>query len=136
MHATFNGSRTRRSRRRIRPLAAVLLMALVFPATALAASFRITPHIPNHTPTINRKWLVRLTVTRGGTKLSGKVKYEFLFHGSVVSQQSGHRFTHGVYTDSMIFPRKSLGEPLMLRILVTVPKYGTEHLDWKVMTQK
>ena len=36
----------------------------------------------------------------------------------------------------MIFPAQSLGEPLTLRILVTVPKYGTEHLDWTVTTQK
>ncbi len=36
----------------------------------------------------------------------------------------------------MIFPAQSLGEPLTLRILVTVPRYGTEHLDWKITTQK
>ena len=117
-------------------LALAVILTLALPATALAASFKITPHIANHTPTVNKKWPVKLTINKGKTKLSGTVKYEFLFDGSVVSHQPGHKFTHGSYTDTMIFPAQSLGEPLTLRILVTVPKYGTEHLDWKITTQK
>ena len=136
MHAPFNGTGTRRFWRRTRPLALAVILTLALPATALAASFKITPHIANHTPTVNKKWPVRLTINKGKTKLSGTVKYEFLFDGSVVSHQPGHKFTHGSYTDTMIFPAQSLGEPLTLRILVTVPKYGTEHLDWKITTQK
>jgi len=136
MHASLQGTRSRRDRRWLRPLALALILALALPGTALAAGFKIRAHIANHTPTINRKWPVRLTITRGRTRLSGTVRYEFLFQGSVVSHQAGHKFTHGNYTDTMIFPGQSLGEPLTLRILVTVPKYGTEHLDWKVTAKK
>ena len=136
MHATSIGTRQRRNWRRLRPVALALVLMLALPATALAAGFKITPHIPNHTPTINKKWPVRLTVTRGSTKLSGSVRYEFLFAGSVVSKQRGHKFTNGVYRDTMIFPARSLGQPLTLRILVSVPKYGTEHIDWKIATKK
>ena len=136
MHAPFNRIRTERSRLRLCAVALGLVLILALPATALAASFKITPHISGHSPTINQKWPVRLTITRGKTRLSGTVKYEFLFQGSVVSHQPGHKFTHGNYTDTMIFPAQSLGEPLTLRILVTVPKYGTEHLDWSITTQK
>jgi hypothetical protein len=136
MHATFHAARTRRTMRPLRPVALALIVTLALPATALAASFKITPHIANHAPTINVKWPVRLTVTSGKKKLSGSVKYEFLFDGAVVSHQAGHSFSHGVYNDTMIFPGQSLGQPLTLRILVTVPKYGTEHLDWKIATQK
>jgi hypothetical protein len=136
MHAPFNGTRTRRDRRRLRPLALALILTFALPATALAANFKITPHLANHTPTINVKWPVRLTITRGKTRLSGSVKYQFLFQGSVVGHQPGHKFTHGTYTDTMIWPSDSFGEPLTLRILVTVPKHGTEHLDWTITTQK
>jgi len=136
MHATLTGDRTRRKWRRVRPLALALTLTLALPSTALAAAFKIRPHIANHTPKINVKWPVRLTITRGKTRLSGTVKYQFLFDGSVVSRQPGHRFTHGNYRDTMIFPAQSLGEPLTLRILVTVPRYGTEHLDWKISTHK
>jgi hypothetical protein len=136
MYATSDASGGRRYGRRLRPVALALIVTLALPAAALAASFKITPHIANHTPTINVKWPVKLTVTSGKKKLSGSVKYEFLFDGSVVSHQPGHRFTHGVFNDTMIFPGDSLGQPLTLRILVTVPKYGTEHVDWKVTTQQ
>lgn len=136
MHATFHATGSSRSRRRLPPVALAIIATLALPATALAASFKITPHIANHTPTINKKWPVRLTVTSGKKKLSGTVKYEFLFEGAVVSHQAGRSFTRGVYNDTMLFPGQSLNQPLTLRILVTVPKYGTEHLDWKVTAQK
>ncbi len=136
MQATFHAARTRRSVRRLRPVALALIVALALPGSAIAASFKITPHIANHTPTVNVKWPVRLTVTNGKKKLSGSVKYQFLFDGSVVSKQLGHSFTHGIYNDTMLWPSNSLGQPLTLRILVTVPKYGTEHIDWKIATHK
>jgi len=136
MHATFHATAIRRKWRLIRPVALALLVTMALPATALAASFKVTPHIANHTPTIGVKWPVMLTVTSGRKKLNGAVKYEFLFEGSVVSHQAGHSFTRGLYRDTMIFPSNSLGQPLTLRILVTVPKYGTEHIDWKITTKK
>lgn len=139
MNGTFNGTRSmrgRRGRRGMRPVALALAITLALPATALAASFKITPHIANHTPTINVKWPIRLTVTKGKKKLSGSVRYQFLFQGSVVSNQPGHKFTHGVFKDTMVFPGNSLGQPLTLRILVTVPHYGTEHIDWAITTQQ
>jgi hypothetical protein len=120
---------------RAMPVVVALIAALALPASALAASFKLTPHIANHTPTVNKKWPVTIDVTKGKAKLSGSVKYQFLFDGSVVSNQPGHSFTNGVYKDAMLFPSKSLGPVLTLRILVKT-KYGTEHLDWKIQTKK
>ncbi|MGC9221050.1 MAG: hypothetical protein ACP5H2_06820 [Solirubrobacteraceae bacterium] len=124
-----------KSGRRLAAAAAVSAAALAFPMAAMAASFKLTPHIRNHTPIINRKWPLEIDVTKGRDKLSGTVKYQFLFSGSVVSTQKGHRFKNGVYKDTMKFPPDSLGEPLTLRILVTT-RYGTEHVDWKVTSKK
>lgn len=147
MHAKLNCNRGRPGRHRragLRRAGAVTLLGpalalalmLTLPGSALAAGFKVTPHIANHTPIVNRKWPLRLTITRGRTKLSGSVRYEFMFDGSVVSHQPGHKFSHGVYRDTMIFPPNSLGEPLTLRILVTVPRYGTEHVDWRVRSKR
>jgi hypothetical protein len=124
-------------RRPLHALALSLVVALTLPAAAQAASFKITPHIANHTPIVNKKWPVELKVTAGRKRLNGSVRYEFLFDGAVVSKQAGHKFTRGVYRDTMVFPSQALGEPLTLRILVTVPAYHrTEHIDWKVQAKQ
>jgi hypothetical protein len=135
MHTSVRSSSQTRQWRRWAPLAVVGL-ALVLPASALAASFKVVPHIQNHTPTANKKWPIALTVTKGSKKLSGSVKYEFLFAGSVVSHQAGKKFTDGIYKDELLFPSTAVGNQLTLRILVTVPKYGTQHVDWKVTAKK
>ncbi len=109
---------------------------LALPGSALAAAFKLTPRIPNHRPTVGREWPIRLGVARGKTKLSGSVSYEYLFNGSVLSEQKGHRFTGGVYTDRLVFPAKSVGQPLTLRFLVSVPRYGTQKLDWAITPRR
>jgi len=119
------------SARRLAPSIAALAIALALPGSALAASFKLTPHIANHTPTVNVKWPITIDVTKGKQKLNGSVKYEFMFQGQVVSHQKGHGFNKGVYKDTLLFPAQSTGQSLTLRILVTT-KYGTQHLDWKV----
>ena len=131
MHSSLDKCLTRRTGRRLSSGALALIATLMLPATALAAAFRLTPHIANHAPIVNKLWPIRIDVTRGATKLSGSVSYDFLFSGSVVSTQKGHSFTKGVYRDSLLFPPKSTGVPLTLRIVVTT-RFGTEHIDWKV----
>jgi hypothetical protein len=134
MHTSIQPS-SRRSRRRVTSSALALTAALALPASALAANFKLTPHIANHAPTINKKWPITIDVTKGKTKLSGSVTYQFLFSGSVVSTQKGHSFTNGVYKDSLDFPSKSIGQPLTLRIVVKT-KDGTEHVDWAIKPKK
>jgi hypothetical protein len=123
---------------RLRPalVALPILAALALPACALAAAFKLTPQIPNHRPTVGREWPIKLVVTRGRTKLSGSISYEYLFNGSVLSKQKGHRFTDGVYTDRLVFPSKSVGQPLTLRFLVVVPRYGMQKLDWAITPRR
>ena len=127
-----------RPRRPLRLVAVTLLAALVLPASALAASFKITVHIANHAPVVNKKWPIELTVTRSHKKLSGTVRYQWMFDGTVVRTQPLHgsfKFKHGVYQDQLVFPRASLGEALTLRFLVKT-RYGTEHADWKLVTKR
>lgn len=114
--------------------ALVAIVSLALPASALASRFTIKAHIANHTPVVNKKWPVELTITRGKTKLSGTVVYEFMFDGSVVATRPKHgayKFKNGVYRDEMVFTKDSVGEPITLRFVVKT-KYGTEHLDWAI----
>ena len=124
----------RRLRRPLLPLALSLIVAAALPASALAAAFKITPHIANHTPTVNVKWPVELTVTKGGAKLSGTVVYEFLFSGTVVAvrpQHGAYKFKNGVYRDELLFTPDSKGQQLTLRFVVKT-RYGTQRVDWKI----
>jgi hypothetical protein len=122
--------------RRLLPFAAATGAALSLAPAAQAATFKVRAHFLNHTPVVNRKWPLVLDVTRGRERLSGNVRYEFLYQGQVVSHQPGHRFKHGVYRDTMKFPANSLGEPLTLRVIVTVPHMGTEHIDWAIHSKR
>jgi hypothetical protein len=135
MHTSVRSSGHRQWRRAVPLTFALLAVALALPASALAAAFKVVPHIQNHTPTANRKWPIALTVTKGSKKLSGSVKYEFLFDGSVVSHQAGKKFTDGIYKDEMLFPSSAVGNPLTLRMIVTT-KYGKQSVNWAVNTRK
>ena len=111
-----------------------LVMALAVPAGASAAGFSAKLTAPNHTPTANKKWPITVTVTRGRTKLSGRVRYQFLFQGQVEASRPGHAFSRGVYHDSLLFPGEAIGHVLSLHVIVTT-KYGTIALPWWIKTR-
>ncbi len=110
---------------------AVAALAMALPAPAAAASISAHLSAPNHSPVAGKKWYITVTVSRGHQKLSGSVKYQFLYDGQKVSTQPGHSFKGGVYRDWLLFPKEAVGQPLTLRVVVTT-KYGTVDLDWAV----
>src|ERR1700759_859398 len=117
-------------------VAALLMVALLaLPAGASAAPFTAGLHAPNHTPKVNAKWKITVDVNRGSQKLSGTIRYEFLFAGQVVSHQSGHKFSGGVYRDALVFPASAVGMTLTLDTIVKT-KYGTVKLPWTVTTKR
>ncbi len=119
------------SRRRAALVLIALTFALVVPASASAAPFAARLHAPNHSPTAGRLWPITVDVTRGGAKLSGSVRYQFVYDGSVVAGKPGHSFSRGVYRDSLLFPRDAVGHALTLRVVVST-RYGTVALNWAV----
>ena len=123
-----------RSHRSAPLVIAGLVLALAVPAVASAAAFSAQLTAPNHTPTANKKWPITVTVTRGRTKLSGSVRYQFLFHGQVEASRPGHAFSRGVYHDTLLFPGEEIGHVLSLRVIVTT-KYGTVELPWWIKTR-
>jgi hypothetical protein len=111
-----------------------LVLALAVPAAASAAAFSAKLTAPNHTPTANKRWPITVTVTRGRTKLSGSVRYQFLFEGQLEASRPGHAFTGGVFHDSLLFPGEAIGHVLSLHVIVKT-KYGTVELPWWIKTR-
>lgn len=113
----------------------VTALALAVPASASAAAFTAHLHAPNHSPVAGKKWAITVTATHGSAKLSGSVRYQFLYGGTVVGNQKGGSFKHGVFHDTLLFPKRSVGYPLTLRVVVKT-RYGTVYIPWTVNVRK
>lgn len=111
-----------------------LVLALAIPASASAAAFTANLTAPNHQPKANKKWPITVTVTRGDRKLSGSVRYAFLYQGVVEARRPGYSFKHGIYHDTLVFPDAAIGHTLSLHVIVQT-KYGTVVLPWWVKTR-
>ncbi len=111
--------------------AAALAAPAALPGPAVAASPGITAKLsaPTHTPKVGGE-KISITVTKGKLKLSGSVKYQFYFPGlGLVSTQPGHKFTNGLYRDTLLWPASAVGKKLTVKIIITTP-YGTTSIDY------
>ena len=111
-----------------------LMVAFAVPSSASAAAFSARLHAPNHRPTANKRWYITVDVTHGRSKLSGSVRYQFVYNGTVVGHYPGHKFKHGVFHDWLLFPKRAVGITLSLRVVVST-RYGTVQVPWWVKTQ-
>lgn len=125
----------RRSRSRLASIAvavvtaAVITAAVSLPASALAAPpFTAKLFIGTHQPKVGKQPLT-VTATRGRQRLSGTVRYQFLYNGLVVGRQPGGSFRNGVYHDTLAWPRKAVGHTIRLQVIVRT-RYGTDYLYW------
>ncbi len=105
------------------------------PRARATARFVARLYAPTHHPRANHRWRIRITArTRGGRALHAEVRYQFLFHGQVVSRQSHYRF-RGTFRDTIVWPRKSIGYPLTFRAVVTT-RLGRRNLDYAVRVRR
>jgi hypothetical protein len=120
--------------------------ALAAPAAAVGAPFKVSLKTPKGQPKANKLWKITVGAhSNSGKKLHASAYYQFLFNGQVVSTQypdpkhpgtvggrdSAWKFA-GSYTDHLLFPDRSAGIPLTLRVQVTVKGKGTLHKDRKI----
>lgn len=105
--------------RRIRLCPAIIaVVALAAPA---AASARIIVHVHahGHHPKAGKKWPVRVRVrTPSGGHPSGRLHYQFAYHGQVVASRPGVRVHHGLARDKLKFPGHAIGYPIVVRFVV------------------
>jgi hypothetical protein len=135
--------------RTLRPILACLLAtvigACVFGASGAAASpplvkatsgtLSATLLPGSHAPKVNVKYPITVTATLSGKPAHATAIYEFLFGGSIVSTQYVKNNKHfsftGHYSDTLLFPADSAGEPLTLRVVIRAAGH-TVNLNWSI----
>jgi hypothetical protein len=96
-----------------------------------------------HHPKVGNYPIRVIAKSPSGKPISGgHVFYQFLFGTSIVSCQTvgpqtkyKPRFTRGVFRDVLTWPKRAVGYPLTLRVVVKT-KYGLKNLDYKVRVRK
>jgi hypothetical protein len=130
-------------------LLVVGLMALA-PAQAGSASFVAHLKAPNHHPLANKLWYITVSATSAaGKPLKATAWYEFYYAGQKVAtrnpspttpcDEAGGRHPYpfkGSYRDGLLWPKRSIGIPLTLKVAVKVKGLGIKRLSWKVVIRK
>ena len=113
--------------------AGALAAAPVVKGTSGPLSATLTPS--THTPKVNAKWPIVVTATLKGKPARATALYQFLFGGLVVSTQYVKNNKHfsftGHFSDSLVFPPSSDGEPLTLSVVISSAGH-TVKLDWSI----
>ena len=94
---------------------------------------------PTHQPKVNTNVWITVTATLNGKPAHATAKYQFLFAGAVISTQYPRYDKHftftGRFTDNLVFPAQSVGEPLTLRVVIAAGG-RTVNLDWAITPKK
>jgi hypothetical protein len=106
-------------------------------ATAGSLEASIVPSA--HDPKVNAKWPLKVTATLRGKPARASAVYQFLFAGQVVSTQyplyKKHFMFTGSFSDTLVFPPDSEGEPLTLQVVIGSGS-TTVALDWSITPKK
>jgi hypothetical protein len=122
--------------------------ALAVPAVA-APTFKATLKTPKTQPKVGKLWDITVTAkSNAGRPLRASAYYQFVFNGQVVSTQYPAPGTKGVgirysplkftgqFSDQLLFPARSAGIPLTLRVVVTSTGHGTVKLNHNIRVGK
>jgi hypothetical protein len=138
----------------IGPLAAAAVLVLsAAPAlgstvSASSGGLSATLHAGTHHPKVNHHWPIRVSATLNGHSVRGAgAYYQFLYNGQQVSKQAicpnsgttncknfGFKFNGG-FSDFLLFPSRSVGFPLTLRVVVSAGGH-TVYLAYSVQVVK
>jgi hypothetical protein len=112
---------------------------------------------PGHRPKANRLWPVTVTCrTPSGKAVRATATYQFVYQGQVVAtrypspkadpkspcskagtcRHSPYPFKGKMRDGTFIWPRRSVGFPLTLRVVVKVAHKGSLNLDYAVKVRK
>ena len=146
---------------RLRPaiLPAVLAGAFLVPAAPAAAAPCPSAHLsaPTHHPKAGARWPVTVTCrTRSGKGIRATATYQFVYNGQVVAtrypspkadpksacskagtcRRSPYPFTGRMRDATFTWPRRAVGIPLKLRVVLRVRGKGSMHLDYAVKVHR
>jgi hypothetical protein len=127
------------------------------PAHAAAAPCVAKLKAPGHHPKAGRQWPITVTcTTSSGKPVRATALYEFVYQGQVVAtrypsphanphsrcsrngtcRHSAYPFKGRMYDPTFTWPRRAVGFPLTLRVVVQVPGKGTVNLDYAVRVHR
>jgi len=146
---------------KLRLLLAAVAAAAVFVlpggAGAQAAPCVAKLRAPGHHPKANRLWPITVTcLTTSGKPVRATATYKFVYNGQVVAtrypspkadpkspcsragtcRHSPYPFKGRMRDGTFIWPRRAVGFPLTLRVVVTVKGKGSVNLDYSVRVRK
>lgn len=118
-------------------LAVAAAAALGAAPTAGAAPFVAHLSVPGHHPRAGHRWPVTVTAhSHRGAPLAGRVDYEYLYGGRIVSRQPGGRLRRGRWHDAAFtWPARSIGYRLTLRAVVRT-RLGVVRLPYWVVVRR
>jgi hypothetical protein len=97
--------------------------------------FKATLNAPTHRPKVRERWRWTVTAeTNDGRPLRAKASILFVFAGQVVGRGGDDRFT-GARTETIRWPERSAGYPLVFRVALTTSR-GKANLDYPVQVRK
>ena len=133
--------------RRLAPLAAALTLIVVVSAAAATTGvkgssgpLKATLTASTHTPKINQKVPITVRATLSGKPAHATAVYQFLLAGIQIAPtqypfNNKHFSFTGHYSDSLVFPAASVGQPLTLRVVVKASGH-TVNLKWAITSHK
>jgi len=107
-------------------------------STVKAGPVHGTLSAENHKPVVGQQWRYTVTATdAAGRPLSGTVDVQFVFGGQVVGRDSPptHPVKDGRWSDTLVFPARSVGQPLAVQAVVHTSK-GSITMDWPITVQR
>jgi len=133
--------------------------AFLVPAAPAAAAACPVAHLsaPTHHPKAGARWPITVTCrTRSGKGIRATATYQFIFNGQVVAtrypspkadpnskcskagtcRHSPYPFTGRMRDATFTWPRRAVGIPLKLRVVVRVRGKGSVNLDYAVKVRR
>jgi hypothetical protein len=113
--------------------AGAAMAAVIVKKSSGPLSATLTPS--THTPKVNAKWPITVTATLSGKPAHATAIYDFLLGEAVVGTEYPRYNKHfsftGHFSDTLVFPPDSAGEPLTLQVVVKASGH-TVNLDWAI----
>jgi hypothetical protein len=140
-------------------LPVIVAGAFLVPAAPAAAAACPVAHLsaPTHHPKAGARWPITVTCrTRSGKGIRATATYQFIFNGQVVAtrypspkadpnskcskagtcRHSPYPFTGRMRDSTFTWPRRAVGIPLKLRVVVRVRGKGSVNLDYAVKVRR
>ena len=113
--------------------------AALAPVKGSSGPLKATLTGSTHAPKVNQKVPITVAATLNGKPAHATAVYKFLFGGAVVSTQYPYNNKHfsftGHFSDNLVFPPSSVGEPLTLRVVIKASGH-TVNLNWPITSHK